>query len=271
MREERFDVLVIGSGIAGLSAAIALAGRPGREVAVVAKESGGGGSTQLAQGGIAAAVGPGDRASWHAADTVAAAAGLGDPEVAQVVTAGAAEAVGLLADLGARFDQGALAREGGHGRARVMHACGDATGAEITRALMAAAAARRVPVMAGMFFVDLLQSADGARVIGAEMWDAPSGQLCHIFARTVVLATGGYGQLWASTTSSPACSGDGLAAALRAGAQAADLEFVQFHPTGMLLDRVDAKAGSRSCAAASMSTAGSRTPATARRSRTRTI
>ena len=129
--DDELDVLVVGSGIAGLSTAIALAGR--RRVAVISKESGGGGSTLLAQGGIAAAIGQGDSAAAHALDTVLAAAGLGDPEVAEAVTAEAPEAVSTLTRLGVHFDQGALSREGGHGFARVAHARGDATGAEITR------------------------------------------------------------------------------------------------------------------------------------------
>jgi L-aspartate oxidase len=233
--QDHLDVLIIGSGIAGLSAAVALAGR--REVAVLAKESGGGGSTELAQGGIAAAVGPGDGPAAHAADTLAAAAGLGDPEVVAAVTDAAPMAVATLVDLGVRFDPGALAREGGHSFARVLHARGDATGAEISFALLGAARERGVPVIAGAFLVDLLTAPDRRRVIGAEIWDHRAAQLRHIYAKTVLLATGGYGQLWSSTTSPLACSGDGLAAALRAGAQAADLEFVQFHPTGMLVGR----------------------------------
>jgi len=124
------DVLVVGSGIAGLSVAVALAGRC--RVALISKETGGGGSTQLAQGGIAAPIGPGDSSAAHAVDTVAAAAGLGDPRVAGSVIAEAAAAVELLADLGVRFDRDALAKEGGHSFARVVHARGDATGAEIT-------------------------------------------------------------------------------------------------------------------------------------------
>jgi L-aspartate oxidase len=233
--DDDLDVLVIGSGIAGLSTAIALAGR--RRVAVISKESGGGGSTLLAQGGIAAAIGQGDSTAAHALDTVLAAAGLGDPEVAEVVTSGAPEAVSTLTRLGVHFDQGALSREGGHGVARVAHARGDATGAEITRALMEAARARGVPVADGLFLVDLITSPDQSRVIGAVVWDARAGALRQLYAGTVVLATGGYGQLWACTTSPRACSGDGLAAAFRAGAQVADLEFVQFHPSGMDLGR----------------------------------
>jgi L-aspartate oxidase len=234
-RPDGLDVLVVGSGIAGLSAAIELAGR--RRVAVVSKELGGGGSTKLAQGGIAAALGAGDTSAAHAADTVKAAAGLGDPVVAKAVTEEAAEAVAMLAQLGARFDSDALAKEGGHGVARVVHARGDATGAEITRALLAAAQHRDVPVMPGIFLVDLLTTPDGGAVAGALVWDSEERALRRIYAATVILATGGYGQLWARTTSPRACSGDGLAAALRAGAQVADLELVQFHPTGMDLGR----------------------------------
>jgi L-aspartate oxidase len=223
-----FDVLVVGSGVAGLSLALSLAGR--RRVGVISKEADGGGSTLLAQGGMAAAIGPGDTAAAHAADTVAASAGLGDPAAAQVVTGEAAQAVAMLAGFGVRFDQGAPAREGGHSAARVVHARGDATGAEISRALMASARSEGVVLLTGMFLVELLGPPGGA-VTGALIWDGNA--LRQIRTRTVVLATGGYGQLWARTTSPRACSGDGLAVALRAGAQLADLEFVQFHPTGM--------------------------------------
>lgn len=197
--DDELDVLVVGSGIAGLSTAIALAGR--RRVAVISKESGGGGSTLLAQGGIAAAIGQGDSPAAHTLDTVLAAAGLGDPEVAEAVTAEAPEAVSTLTRLGVHFDRGALSREGGHGFARVAHARGDATGAEITRALMAAARARGVPVADGLFLVDLLKSPDQSRVIGAVVWDSRAGATRYLYAGNVVLATGGYGQLWACTTS----------------------------------------------------------------------
>lgn len=202
-------------------------------MAVISKELGGGGSTKLAQGGVAAVLGPPDTAQSHARDTVIASAGLGDVEAALAVTAEAAAAVRALVDLGVRFDPGAPAREGGHSAARVVHARGDATGAEISRALMGAAGRLGVPVLPGMLLLDLIT--EGGRVVGAVVWDRPAGELRRLAASTVILATGGYGQLWASTTSPPACSGDGLAAALRAGAQAADLEFVQFHPTGMAL------------------------------------
>jgi len=229
------DVLIVGSGVAGLSTALALGGR--RRVAIFSKEAPGGGSTALAQGGIAAAISPEDSAAEHAADTISAAAGLGDPDVAQIVTSKAAEAVQTLAKLGVEFDVGALAREGGHSAPRVVHARGDATGAEVSRALLEAARRRGIPMTGGAFLVDLLITADGSRVVGALFWDVERRSFQPVRASTVVLATGGYGQLWASTTSSPACTGDGLAAAMRAGAQVADLEFVQFHPTGLLLGK----------------------------------
>ena len=160
-RSDGLDVLVVGSGIAGLSVALELAGR--RRVAVVSKENAGGGSTLLAQGGIAAALGAGDSATAHAADTVRASAGLGDAVVARSVTDEAVEAVAMLARLGVRFDSGALAKEGGHSAARVVHAHGDATGAEITRALLAAAHQHDVPVMPGVFLVDLLTTSTNGR------------------------------------------------------------------------------------------------------------
>lgn len=225
------DVLVVGSGVAGLTLALDLVGR--LRVAVISKEANGGGSTELAQGGIAAALGPDDSWELHAADTVSAAAGLGDPEVAEVVTREAAEAVAALSRLGVVFDRGALGREGGHSRARVAHARGDATGAEISRALVWAARESGVPLIANAFLVDLVRAPGEEAVVGALVWDGAKPRL--VTAKTVVLATGGYGQLWARTTSPLACSGDGLAAAFRAGAQVADLEFVQFHPTGLNL------------------------------------
>ncbi len=117
--------------------------------------------------------------------------------MAQAITDEAAEAVATLARLGACFDPGALAKEGGHGTARVVHARGDATGAEITRALLAAAHRRDVPVMPGIFLVDLLTTPDRGRVIGALVWDSEEKALRRIYAATVILATGGYGQLWA--------------------------------------------------------------------------
>jgi len=231
LREE-LDVLVVGSGVAGLCAAIELAGRA--KVAVVSKQRGGG-STELAQGGIAVASSAGDSPLAHAEDTLKAAAGLGDPEVAALVTGEAPSVLEMLLELGARFDVGAPALEGGHSAARVVHARGDATGAEISAALVAAAGQRGVTLASGLELVSLL--VEGGRVAGGLFSDGRAEGLLAVRATNVVLATGGYGQLWEATTSPPACDGAGLTAALRAGAQVADLEFVQFHPTGLALGR----------------------------------
>jgi aspartate oxidase len=230
--DEELDVLVVGSGIAGLCTAVALAGR--RKVAVVSKQYGGG-STELAQGGIAVANAWGDSAQAHAADTLTAAAGLGDAQVAALVTGEAKGALKMLSDLGVRFDNSAPAREGGHSKARVVHARGDATGSAISAALLAAARRRGVQLLHGFELAKLL--VEGGRSVGALFFGLRSGEALAVRAANVVLATGGYGQLWEATTSPAECNGSGLEAALRAGAQVADLEFVQFHPTGMALGR----------------------------------
>jgi L-aspartate oxidase len=231
---EAVDVLVVGSGVAGLSLSLALAGRRG--VLLATKGVLADAATRLAQGGIAAVLGPPDSPDEHLADTLAAGAGLCDPAAARVLVDEAAAAVERLARThGVRLDRDAVGyartREGGHGRARVLHAGGDATGLVIQEAL--AVAARRAPglrVAERVFLVDLLTDAGGA-VAGAVL--ASGGVLTAVRARAVVLATGGAGQLFARTTNPPASTGDGIAAALRAGASVADLELVQFHPTAL--------------------------------------
>jgi aspartate oxidase len=227
-----FDVVVVGAGVAGLCTAVSLAGRC--KVAVFSSELGGG-STALAQGGIAVATGPHDSAAAHSADTLAAAAGLGDPEMAALVTGEATSALEMLTDLGARFDTSAPAREGGHSAARVVHARGDATGSEISMALLGAARQKGVRLVPGYELCELLTQGD--RAVGALFRGLRAGDHLAVRASNVVLATGGYGRLWEATTSPPACNGVGLEVALRAGAQAADLEFVQFHPTGLAFGR----------------------------------
>jgi L-aspartate oxidase len=227
------DVLVVGSGVAGLSVALALAGR--RRVLLATKGVMADAATRYAQGGIAAALGPPDSPDQHLADTVAAGAGLTDTGAARILVDEAAAAVERLSAAGARLDMDGIGyartREGGHRRARVLHAGGDATGLAIEEALVVAA--RRAPgvrVAERAFLVDLLTDADGA-VAGALL--SGGGTLTAVSARAVVLATGGAGQLYASTTNPPASTGDGIAAAMRAGAAVADLELVQFHPTAL--------------------------------------
>ncbi|MGY2066702.1 L-aspartate oxidase [Blastococcus sp. SYSU DS0619] len=232
------DVVVVGSGAAGLMTALALAGA-GRRVAVVTKGALGDGSTRWAQGGLAAVLGPDDDAALHLQDTLAAGAGLCDPDAVATLVAEAPAAIALLQDLGARLDldpQGrpALTREGGHSRDRIVHAGGDASGAEVTRTLVEALGDAGVEVLERTVALDALRTGDGT-VVGlrvARVADdgalTGAGDLC---AHAVVLATGGYGQAYAAATSPAGATGDGLALALRAGAEVADVEMVQFHPT----------------------------------------
>ncbi len=232
MPTEAVDVLVVGSGVAGLTVAAALAGRS--RVALVTKGRLGGGSTAWAQGGIAAAVGLGDSPEAHLDDTLAAGAGLSEPAAVRVLVEEAADAIDFLYRQGARLDEEegrfALTLEGGHGRPRVLHAGGDATGAEVSRALLAVATAGGCRLLPHAFVVDLLTDVEGT-VLGVLLW--AEGSLRAVRAGAVVLASGGVGQLFAATTAPPGSTGDGAAAALRAGAVLADMEFVQFHPTAL--------------------------------------
>lgn len=226
-------VLVIGSGLAGMIVALKLAPR---SVTLLTKTGDlPGGSSYHAQGGIAVALAPGDRADLHAADTVAAGAGLVDEAMAWLLAEEGRLRIAELIDDGVPFDRdadGALtfSREAAHGLARVVHSGGDATGRNVSLAL--AERVRRTPsvtVETGMFAVDLVTLAGrvvGLLAHGADGW---------VFYRTsaVVLATGGIGQAYTRTTNPPEATGDGLALAARAGAVIADVEFVQFHPTAL--------------------------------------
>jgi L-aspartate oxidase len=237
------DVVVIGSGVAGLSAA--LKARELGTVLVVTKDVVASGSTQWAQGGIAAALHPEDSPEEHLQDTLVAGAGLSDPEAVRVLVTEGPDAVRDLMDLGARFDTLAdgeisLGREGGHHRNRIAHAGGDATGAEIERALVAAVKrAKDIRLIEHALVLDLLTAADGS-IAGVTLHVMGEGQLDGvgaIRARAVILASGGLGQLYAATTNPSVSTGDGMALALRAGAKVRDLEFVQFHPTVLWLGK----------------------------------
>jgi L-aspartate oxidase len=236
------DVVVVGSGIAGLTAALRLRGQVGR-VLLVTKDVLAAGSTQWAQGGIAAALGPGDTPAEHQHDTLVAGAGVCDAEAVSVLVTEGPTAVRELITLGARFDHTpdgelSLTREGGHHRDRIAHAGGDATGAEIERALVAAVrAAPAVEIIEHALAVDLQLDADGG-VAGLTLHVMGEGQrdgIGAVRARAVVLASGGLGQVFAQTTNPPVSTGDGMALAARAGAVLRDLEFVQFHPTVLYL------------------------------------
>ncbi|MEU1118669.1 MULTISPECIES: L-aspartate oxidase [unclassified Streptomyces] len=235
------DVVVVGSGVAGLTAALR-ASAAGLKTVVVTKARLDDGSTRWAQGGVAAAIGEGDTPEQHLDDTLVAGAGLCDEAAVHTLVTEGPGAVRRLIDTGAHFDrdpEGAieLAREGGHHRRRIAHAGGDATGAEISRALVEAVRARGIPTVENALVLDLLTDAEG-RTAGVSLHVMGEGQhdgVGAVHAPAVVLATGGMGQVFAATTNPSVSTGDGVALALRAGAEVSDLEFVQFHPTVLFL------------------------------------
>ncbi|RAQ94416.1 L-aspartate oxidase [Thermogemmatispora tikiterensis] len=238
---QRFDVAIVGAGIAGLTVALSLP--PDWRVALFTKGRLGESNTRYAQGGLAAALGPDDSPELHYADTLAAGAGLCDPEAVRVLVEEAPAAVRWLIELGVRFDRAVpggsaeattadgllLGQEAAHCRRRILHAGGDATGAEIERALLAALKARsRITIYADTPVCALL--VDGSGCSGLQALDQ-QGQPFVVEGRDIVLACGGTGSLWAYTSNPAGATADGLALAWRAGAALADLEFVQFHPT----------------------------------------
>lgn len=225
------DVLVIGGGVAGLRAALGIP-QPYR-VLVVTKDGVRESNSAYAQGGIAGVLDPEDHFDDHIADTLAAGKGLCDPDVVAMVVHEAPRRIAELVAWGTHFDevdgQVALTREGGHSHARIVHALGDATGREVMRAVIEQARDRRnVRIWQNSFTVDLLTHEGRCR--GALVWDRRRG-LALVWARAVVLATGGAGQLFRETTNPPIATGDGHAVAYRAGAELRDMEFMQFHPT----------------------------------------
>ena len=219
--------LIVGAGVAGLSVALGL----DRAYVITAKEMG---STWWAQGGIAVALSDEDSPQAHAADTVAVAGGLAVDDAVAALTRGGPDAVARLIELGAEFDrddEGALllGREGGHQARRVVHADGDATGAEVMRALNDAVASTPTVESIDGRVVDLARSGD--RVVGVLTADGKKRTVYT--APAVVLATGGAGRMYSHTTNPPGVTGEGIVIAARAGARLADLEFVQFHPTAL--------------------------------------
>ncbi len=239
--EREVDVVVLGSGASGLAAALAM--RPRRSVLVVTKDVLAAGSTAWAQGGLAAVLDPKDSIEHHVADTLAAGAGLCDEGAVRTLVAEAPVAIRRLIELGALFDpdtsgEMALTMEGGHSHRRIVHSGGDQSGAEVQRTLDSAALEAGVEILEHAFALDLLtgRNAQGRRQAGGVrigMLDAFGSveSVGIVRARAVVIATGGYGQVFASTSNPPAVTGDGLALALRAGLSGRDIEFVQFHPS----------------------------------------
>ena len=238
------DFLVMGAGVAGLRAAIQLADHG--DVLVITKESLGESNTHYAQGGIAVAADDADDISLHLKDTVSAGDGLVFRPAAQALVSEGPARVAELIEWGTQFDRerGELlrTREGAHSRPRILHADGDATGAEISRALVAHARAHsRIKFAEWTMVTRLLVAEDrvaGAELASAKSGDAADGERQRIACRAVLIAAGGAGQVYSDTTNPAVATGDGLALASAAGAELADMEFYQFHPTALSLPRV---------------------------------
>jgi len=240
LHRRTFDVLVLGGGIAGLTAAIGAARR--WRVGLLTKSTFEETTTFLAQGGIAAALGKADSPDLHFDDTMRAGAGLCDAEAVRVLVDEGPERVRELMEICPRFDriegEIVLSREGAHSVPRVVHAGGDATGSEVSSALAEALRlGSRVQLYEDEFVIDLL-TVDG-RCVGALSRSMVDGQTTLNLAMVTILATGGAGQVYARTTNPKVATGDGIAMAYRAGAAIRDLEFVQFHPTGLAIDGQD--------------------------------
>ncbi len=231
---ETSDFIIVGSGVAGLWTALALA--PHGSVRVVTKEGLTESNTLYAQGGIAAAYSPEDRPQLHLEDTITAGAGLCDYEAVQALTYEGPHQIDELIRLGAHFDtlngHLDLTKEAAHRARRILHADGDATGKEVHRALSDRALhTPRLAISEHTFLVDLELFAD--RCVGVHTFNTRTGH-CQVFrARAILLASGGLGQLFEVTTNPPVTTGDGIAVAYRNGAEVCDLEFVQFHPTAL--------------------------------------
>jgi len=229
-----FGVVVVGGGVAGAAAALAAADA-GIEVAVLTKAGAAESNTLYAQGGVAAVLRADDSFDTHVEDTLVVGCGLSERPVVEAIVRGGPSAIHGLEALGVRWDQGAdgalsLSREGGHRFPRIVHARGDGTGREMQEALARALREHpRITVFPDTFVIDLLCARDG-RVVGSLARTA-RGDLAVFSAGSVVLATGGAGQLYRETTNPAIATGDGVAMGFRAGAVVRDLEFFQFHPT----------------------------------------
>jgi L-aspartate oxidase len=232
------DFIVVGSGIAGLRAAVELA-ETGARVTVLTKDKTSESNTEYAQGGVAVVLSDDDNAELHEEDTLVAGAGLCDAQAVEILVNDGTKYIQELIDWGTEFDRESgrliFTKEAAHSRRRILHAHGDSTGKEIVRALVARARQEKSIVLMPFANTESLILQD-ERCTGVRFLDPILRAPREIFARAVILCTGGAGQLFLHTTNPTVATGDGMAMAYRAGAEMADMEFVQFHPTALSLD-----------------------------------
>ncbi len=238
--QHNFDVLIIGSGLAGLTAALLLA--PGRKVAVLTKRELSDGSSGWAQGGMAAVLAEGDSIDQHVSDTLIAGGGLCDLDATRAVVEGAPHAIAWLRELGVAFTEDHdhpgelhLTREGGHSQRRIVHAA-DATGAAVQQTLIQRVKATpNITVFEHYMLVDAITDRhlkrSGTRCYGAYALDVKTGEVATFAAPQTIMATGGAGKVYLYSTNPDTATGDGIAAAWRAGCRVGNMEFIQFHPT----------------------------------------
>ncbi len=232
------DFIVIGSGVAGLRASIALA-ESGARVTVLTKDKASESNTEYAQGGVAVVLSDDDNAELHEEDTLVAGAGLCDPKAVEALVSDGTKYVKQLIDWGIEFDRDggklAFTQEAAHSRRRILHAHGDSTGKEIVRALIVRARQEKRINLLPFANTESLLMADG-RCVGVRFLDPILRAPRDIVAKAVILCTGGAGQLFLHTTNPPVATGDGMAMAYFAGAEMADMEFIQFHPTALSIE-----------------------------------
>lgn len=237
IKKENYDVIIMGSGIAGLYAAINLC--PHLNVCVLSKETLADNNSSLAQGGIAAAVGEDDMPEYHFEDTIKAGAGHCDEEAVHVLVEEAPRDIKVLCSIGTNFDRnpdGSLTttREGGHGRFRIVHALGDATGKEVVESLLRECRKRKnIKIVENCFVVDYITYNINDKDICLGVLALTDNAYSMIQAKYTICASGGIGQVYKNTTNLEVATGDGIAMAYRAGAIISDMEFVQFHPTAL--------------------------------------
>ncbi|MDF2591732.1 MAG: nadB [Clostridia bacterium] len=239
IKKETCDVIIVGSGVAGLYSAINL--DKSKKVLIISKESMDENNSYLAQGGIAAAVGEGDLPEYHFEDTIKAGAGECDNEAVTVLVEEAPKDVEVLCNIGTNFDRnidGSLTttREGGHRRFRIIHALGDATGREVVDSLLRECREREnITIVENCFAVDIITVDESY----AGLLIKHENEYKCIMSNAIILASGGIGQVYKNTTNAAVITGDGIAMAYRAGAVLTDMEFVQFHPTAMYSENTD--------------------------------